>query len=58
MIDPAVNAAKSLDASRIIKEQVAPVIQGNGGGQKILASAAGKDVNGLSKSIENVKQLL
>lgn len=58
MIDPAMGATKSLDASRIIKEQVAPVIHGNGGGQKILASAAGKEVNGLTKSIENVKQLL
>src|SRR5690606_31295018 len=34
-----VNVARGLDASKIIKEHVAPLIKGGGGGQKTLATA-------------------
>jgi alanyl-tRNA synthetase len=53
-----VHAAKGLDASRIIKEHVAPLIKGGGGGQKALATAGGQEVNGLKAAIEKVKSLL
>jgi alanyl-tRNA synthetase len=53
-----VNAAKGLDAGKIIKEQVAPLIKGGGGGQKSLATAGGQDVANLAAVIEKVKGLL
>jgi alanyl-tRNA synthetase len=58
MLDPVIAASKNLDASHIIKELVAPVISGNGGGQKILATAGGNDATRLAEVIEKVKQLL
>ncbi len=54
----AVAAAKQLDASRIIKEQVAPLIKGGGGGQKTLATAGGQDASQLQQVIERIKSLL
>ena len=51
-------AAKGLDAGKIIKEQVAPLIKGGGGGQKTLATAGGQDTQQLSAVIEKVKSLL
>lgn len=50
--------ARGLDASRIIKEHVAPLIKGGGGGQKTLATAGGQDASQLGKVIETVKRLL
>lgn len=57
-VDEKVNAAKGLDAGKIIKEHVAPLIKGGGGGQKTLATAGGQDVAGLQAVIEKVKGLL
>ena len=51
-------AAKGLDAGKIIKEQVAPLIKGGGGGQKTLATAGGQDVGGLQKVIEIIRGML
>jgi alanyl-tRNA synthetase len=51
-------AAKNLDANKIIKEQVAPLIKGGGGGQKNLATAGGQDSSHLREVIEKVKGLL
>lgn len=51
-------AAKGLDAGKIIKEQVAPLIKGGGGGQKTLATAGGQDAGKLEQVIEEVKRLL
>ncbi|MET0465798.1 MAG: alanine--tRNA ligase [Chitinophagaceae bacterium] len=53
-----VAAAKSLDAGKIIKEHVAPLIKGGGGGQKILATAGGQDAAKLGEVIAAVKKLL
>ncbi len=53
-----VAAAKNLDAGKIIKETVAGLIRGGGGGQKTLASAGGQDVGNLQQVIERVKKLL
>ncbi|MEP6674737.1 MAG: alanine--tRNA ligase [Ferruginibacter sp.] len=53
-----VAAAKSLDAVQIIKEHIAPLIKGGGGGQKTLATAGGQDISHLKEVIEKVKALL
>ncbi len=57
-ISDTVVAAKNLDAGKIIKEHVAPLIKGGGGGQKNLATAGGQDVSNLRAVIEKVKSLL
>jgi alanyl-tRNA synthetase len=57
-VDDKVNAACGLDAGKIIKEHVAPLIKGGGGGQKSLATAGGQDVAGLAAVIEKVRGLL
>jgi alanyl-tRNA synthetase len=51
-------AAKNLDAMKIIKELVAPLIKGGGGGQKNLATAGGQNISHLKEVIEKVKELL
>lgn len=57
-ISDTVVAAKNLDASQIIKQHIAPLIKGGGGGQKNLATAGGQDINNLKEVIEKVKSLL
>lgn len=58
LLDEAVSAAKNLEAPKIIKEQVAGLIKGGGGGQKTLATAGGQDAGNLPQVIEKVKALL
>ncbi len=58
MIDEQVSAAKNLEATKIIKEQIAPLIKGGGGGQKTLATAGGQDAGNLPQVIEKVRKLL
>jgi alanyl-tRNA synthetase len=48
----------SLPATQLIKEKIAPLIKGGGGGQKTLATAGGQDASQLNKVIEVVKQSL
>lgn len=57
-ISETVAAARGLDAGKLIKEQVAPLIKGGGGGQKTLATAGGQDASNLQQVIEQIKQLL
>jgi alanyl-tRNA synthetase len=57
-ISDTVVAAKNLDAGKIIKEHIAPLIKGGGGGQKNLATAGGQDVSNLKGVIEKVRSLL
>lgn len=57
-ISDTVVAAKGLDAGKIIKDYVAPLIKGGGGGQKNLATAGGQDVSKLDLVIEAVKKIL
>ncbi len=47
--------AKGLDASALIRQQVAPLIKGGGGGQKTLATAGGQDISALHQVIQAVK---
>jgi len=49
---------KNLDASRIIKEIVAPLIKGGGGGQKTIATAGGQDASTLESVVSAVKALI
>ncbi|HMU59787.1 MAG TPA: DHHA1 domain-containing protein, partial [Chitinophagaceae bacterium] len=57
-ISDTVVTAKSLDAGKIIKEKVAPLIKGGGGGQKTLATAGGQDAGKLEEVITAVKNML
>ncbi len=57
-ISDTVVAAKNVDAGKIIKEHIAPLIKGGGGGQKNLATAGGQDISNLKMVIEKVKSLL
>jgi len=58
LVDETLNNAKGLEAQKIIKDQIAPLIKGGGGGQKGLATAGGQDPSNLAQVIETVKQLL
>ncbi|MBI5859064.1 MAG: alanine--tRNA ligase [Sphingobacteriales bacterium] len=57
-ISETVVAAKGLDANKIIKEHIAPLVKGGGGGQKTLATAGGQDVSQLKQVIDVVRKLL
>lgn len=48
---------KNIHAQTLIKE-IAPLIQGGGGGKQNLAQAGGKDSKGLPKALEKIRQLL
>ena len=58
LIDDSLSSAKQLEAPRIIKDHIASLIKGGGGGQKTLATAGGQDASNLSAVIEKVKQLI
>jgi alanyl-tRNA synthetase len=49
---------KNLDASKLIRESVAPKIKGGGGGQKTLASASGQETEALESILISLKELL
>ena len=57
-IDDSVVESRHLDASKIIKEQIAPIIGGGGGGRKTLATAGGQNGDRLKEAIEKVKSLI
>jgi alanyl-tRNA synthetase len=50
--------AKDTDAVKIIRQIVAPLIKGGGGGQPAFATAGGQDVSQLNQVVEKVKALL
>ena len=58
LLDDQIVAARQLEAPAIIKQQVAPLIKGGGGGQKTLATAGGQDAGNLPQVIEKVRGLL
>jgi alanyl-tRNA synthetase len=57
-INESLSNEKNWQAPQIIKEKIAPLIKGGGGGQKTLASAGGQDATQLDKVIEAVKGML
>ena len=52
------SAENDLDAVKLIKTLVAPLIKGGGGGQKILATAGGQEPSGLPLAIQSIKKAL
>jgi len=54
-IDETLVNSKGLDASKWIKEKIAPLIRGGGGGQKSLATAGGQDSSQLSAVVDAIK---
>jgi alanyl-tRNA synthetase len=57
-ISDTVLAAKGLDANKIIKEVISPLIKGGGGGQPTLATAGGQDTSNFEAVCAGVKSLL
>ncbi len=57
-ISDSVLESRHLDASKIIKENIAPIIGGGGGGRKTLATAGGQNGSRLQEAIEKVKSLI
>ncbi len=51
-------ASASVDAGKLIKEKVAPLIKGGGGGQKTLATAGGQDSSQLVDVIKAIQETL
>jgi alanyl-tRNA synthetase len=58
LLDEKISTEKNLEAPKIIKEQIAGLIKGGGGGQKTLATAGGQDASNLPQVIEKVRVLL
>ncbi len=53
-----VAASKNLDAAKLVRDKIAPLIKGGGGGQKTLATAGGQDISNLQAVIQQIKQQL
>ena len=53
-----VSAEKNLEAPKMIKEIITPLIKGGGGGQKTLATAGGQDASNLQEVIAQIRNLL
>lgn len=58
LLEDVIAENKNLDAGKIIKEHIASIIKGGGGGQKTLATAGGQDASNLKEVVEKVKSLL
>ncbi|MEZ2441942.1 alanine--tRNA ligase [Chitinophaga sp. RCC_12] len=57
-IDEKLVASKGWEAPKIIKEHIAPLIKGGGGGQKTFATAGGQETDKLDQVIAAIKKLL
>jgi len=49
--------AGQYDANKIIKEKIAPLINGGGGGQKFLATASGTESGNVDRLVEQFKEI-
>ena len=58
MLSDSVVNETGLEAPKIIKDHITPLIKGGGGGQKTLATAGGLDASNLPQVIEKIKSLL
>lgn len=58
MISDNLVAEKGLEAPKIIREKIAPLIKGGGGGQKSFATAGGQEAGQLQQVIAQVKGIL
>jgi alanyl-tRNA synthetase len=50
-----VASTHNLDATKLLREQIAPLIKGGGGGQKTLATAGGQDISNLPAVVQQVR---
>ena len=50
--------AGQFDANKIVKEKIAPMINGGGGGQKFLATASGTDAANIDKLVNQFREIL
>ncbi|MEP7143215.1 MAG: alanine--tRNA ligase [Ferruginibacter sp.] len=57
-ISDTVVVAKKLDAAKILKEHIAGLIKGGGGGQANMATAGGQDISNLKAVIDKVRSML
>jgi alanyl-tRNA synthetase len=57
-VDETLIDSKKLEAPSIIKQYVAPLIKGGGGGQKSLATAGGQETGNFKEMIEKVKTMI
>ena len=57
-ISDSVVKEKNLDAGKLIKDVVAPIIKGGGGGQKTLATAGGQDFSAIEQVFREVRNSL
>jgi alanyl-tRNA synthetase len=58
LLDEQLVESRNLQAPAIIKEHIAALIKGGGGGQKTLATAGGQDASNLPLVIERVRSLI
>ena len=58
MIADEIVQQKNVDAPAFIKQYVAPIIKGGGGGQKTLATAGGQDASNLGLVIDKLKEVI
>jgi alanyl-tRNA synthetase len=58
MLDESTVSSRNLDAARLIKQDVAPLIKGGGGGVASLATAGGQDASRLEEVIRAVRNRL
>ena len=58
MIDESLGTARGWEAPKIIREKIAPLISGGGGGQKTLATAGGQDTTRLDAVIDAVREAI
>jgi alanyl-tRNA synthetase len=58
MIDESTVTSRNLDAARLIKQDVAPLIKGGGGGVATLATAGGQDAGRLEEVIHSIRSKL
>jgi len=56
-VSESLNETRGWDAVKIIKEKIAGLIKGGGGGQKTLAAAGGQDAGQLQQVVQAVKEL-
>ncbi|WP_291911689.1 alanine--tRNA ligase [Chitinophaga sp. CB10] len=57
-IDESLVAGKGWEAPKLIKEHVAPLIKGGGGGQKSFATAGGQETDKLDLVIKAIQQII
>lgn len=57
-LDEEIANTHNWEAPKIIKEKIAPLIKGGGGGQKYMATAGGQDVSQLQQVIDTIQGML